>query len=55
MEGLNILLDMGRLGCRSPRIGFVLKAVKPSDVEVHLKFCESWAGVGSSDRQAAAG
>ena len=41
MEGLNILLDMGRLWCRSARIGFGLQNPEPADIALHRKFCES--------------
>lgn len=41
MEGLNILLDMDKLWCRSARIGFGLQTADDKDKELHTKFCES--------------
>lgn len=41
MEGLNILFPMDKLWCKSARIGFGLKDVEQSDIELHCKFCES--------------
>lgn len=41
MEGLNILLDMEKIWCRSARIGFGLQVADEKDKELHAKFCEN--------------
>jgi len=42
MEGLNILLEMKKLWCKSARIGFGVKDIEAADIAaLHVRFCES--------------